>query len=69
MSAFLGFFQRGKILFYSSVVNTKKFIGTSCHVDKVRLSLLTLLIHEGVHGIIDRRTFNQSFHDQEKRFA
>ena len=55
---FFVFGQSGKILFYTSVVNTEKLVCSCSHVDIIRLALCPFLVHERIDWVINRRTLD-----------
>ena len=60
--------ERGKVFLYPAIVNAQEFIGASCHVDIIRLSLGTFPVHEQVHRVI-RFGFDEDIHDLEQGFT
>ena len=54
---------------YPPIVDAEELVGSSCHVNQIRLSLGSFLIHETVHRVILGHGFQQAVHDQEECFA
>ena len=57
------FRKRHEIFFYSSIVDTQKFISACGHVDIVRLPLSTFLIYKRIYRVILRFCLDETVHD------
>lgn len=55
-------FETIQILLHSGVVDAQKLIGRGHHVDTVRFTLGTFLVHELVHRLINGRTLEDYAH-------
>ena len=58
-----------QVFLNAAIVDAKELIRTSSHIDIVRLSLRTLLVHELVDGIVLRHCLYETIHDLEQCFA
>ena len=61
--------QRREVCHHLAIITAQKLIARSYHVNIVRLSLGTLLVHELEHWFVCRSTLQMYFHNVEQRSA